>query len=215
MRGTILKVTGAVFCMAVLAGTASAAGFSETKSFSTNSLTVTNLIGEIRVAGHSGSEFEVVVDVKGGDASRDAVQIETTGNTLTVVFPKSKKYVYPALNANNKVSFRPNDSNSWIGNLLGSGKVEVSKSGNGLEIWADVEIRVPEGGRLNLKQGAGVVVAEDVAGNLNLDSHYGKVSVDSVDGNLLVDTGSGDVSVVKVRGEINIDTGSGCCHHVR
>jgi DUF4097 and DUF4098 domain-containing protein YvlB len=209
MRGTILKVAGAVFCMAALAGTASAAGFSETKSFSTNSLTVTNLIGEVRVAGHNGSEFEVVVDVKGDDASRDEVRIETTGSSLTVVFPKSKKFVYPALTGDSKVSFRPNDSDSWIGNLLGSGKLEVSKNGNGLKIWADVEILVPEGGHLNLKQGAGMVVAEDVAGNLNLDSHYGKISVDSVDGNLLVDTGSGDVSVVQVRGEINIDTGSG------
>lgn len=215
MRGTIMKVVcgvlcaGAVCCVAALAGTANAAGFSETKSFATNSLTVTNLIGEIRVTGHDGSGFEVIVDVQGDDASREEVRIETSRNSLTVVFPKSRKYVYPALGAEHEISFRMSDSDSWLGALLGRSQVKVSSRGSGLEIWADVEIRVPEGGRLNLRQGAGAVVAKDVAGDLNLDSHYGKVSVVSLDGDLLVDTGSGDVSVVEVRGDVNIDTGSG------
>ena len=214
MRGTILKVVGGVLCAAVvcgvalLAGTAAAADFSETKSFSTDSLTVTNLIGEVRVTGHKGSGFEVVVDVQGDDASRDEVQVETDHDSLTVVFPKTKRYVYPELDAHDEITFRPNDNDSWIGALLGS-QVKVSRSGSGLEIWADVEIRVPEGGRLKLRHGAGAVVAEDVAGDLDLDSHHGKVSVVSVDGDLRVDTGSGNVSVVEVRGVINIDTGSG------
>ena len=214
MRGTITRVVGgvlcaaAVCCVAALAGIADAAGFSETKTFSTNSLTVTNLIGEVYVTGHSGSDFEVVVDVQGGDASREAVQLETDSGSLTVMFPKSKRFVYPKLGAHNEVTFRPNGNDNWIGALLGS-QVKISRSGSGLEIWADVEIRVPEGGRLNLRQGAGAVVAEDVTGNLDLDSHYGKVSVASVDGDLLVDTGSGNVNVVDVRGDVNIDTGSG------
>ena len=210
MRGAILKVVCvAVCCVAGLAGVASADSFSETKSFSTDSLTVTNLIGEIRVTGHNGSGFEVVVDVKGDDASREKVQIETGRNSLTVAFPKSKKYVYPALSAD-KISFRPNDEGSWIGALLGNSKIEVSRRGNGMRIWADVEIRVPEGARLDLKQGVGVVVAENVAGDLNLDSHHGKVAVESLEGNLTVDTGSGDVDISNTQcDDMAIDTGSG------
>ncbi len=210
-----MKVVRGVLCaaavcyVAALAGTANAAGFSETKSFSTNSLTVTNLIGEIHVTGHSGSGFEVVVNVQGDDASREEVQVETSRSSLTVIFPKSKKYVYPALGTKREVSFRMNDSDSWIGALLGRSQVKINTSGSGLEIWADVEIRVPEGGHLNLRHGAGAIVAENVAGDLDLDSHYGKVSVVSIDGDLLIDTGSGDVSVVEVRGDVNIDTGSG------
>ena len=214
MRKTVINLTGGVFCaalvcsLAVFTGPASAAGFSETKKFSTDSLTVTNLIGEVRVTGHDGSGFEVVVDVQGDDASRDEVRVETGSDSLTVVFPKSKHYVYPNLDAHDSVTFQPNDSDSWIGSLLGS-KVKVSKNGSGKEIWADVEIRVPEGGRLRLRQGAGAVVAEDVAADLDLDSHHGKVTVHTVDGDLIVDTGSGDVNVARLRGGLNIDTGSG------
>jgi DUF4097 and DUF4098 domain-containing protein YvlB len=214
MRKTVMNVMGGVFCAAlvcslvVFSGTASAAGFSETKKFSTDSLTVTNLIGEVRVIGHRGSGFEVVVDVQGDDASRDEVRIDTGSESLTVVFPKSKNYVYPNLDSHSSVSFQPNEGGSWLGSLMGS-KIKVSKRGSGKEIWADIEIRVPEGGHLELRQGAGAVVAEDVSADLNLDSHHGKVSVHSIDGDLLVDTGSGDVSVAALRGGLNIDTGSG------
>lgn len=131
MRGTILKVAG-VLCF-LACGVAQAAGFSETKTVSGDTLTVTNLIGEIRVTGHNGSGFEVVVDVQGDDASRENVRIETGRDSLTVVFPKSKKFVYPALTAD-EISFRPNDEGSWIGALLGGSKIEVSRRGNGLEI---------------------------------------------------------------------------------
>ena len=209
MRSSILKAV-CVCGVAALAVSTNAAGFSETKSFSSNSLTVTNLIGEVRVAGHDGSDFTVVIDVQGEDASRGSVELETKGNSLAVVFPKSKRYVYPGLDADKTVSFRPSGHDeSWLGALLGSSTIKVDRRGNGMEVWADVEIRVPEGGRLELRHGAGAVTAKNVEGDLDLDSHYGKVAVDSIDGDLRVDTGSGNVSVAQVRGDVRIDTGSG------
>jgi len=212
MRASILKAVCVVIVCgaAAMAIPANAAGFSETKNFSSNSLTVTNLIGEVRVTGHDGDGFEVVVDVQGDDASRESVELEANANSLTVVFPKSRHYVYPGLDTDRTVSFRPNNSSeSWLGALLGSSKVMVARRGSGPEVWADIEVRVPEGGRLQLRHGAGAVVAKNLAGDLSLDSHYGKVTVDSVDGDLLVDTGSGDVSVAQVNGDVDIDTGSG------
>ena len=212
MHPSIVKFVGRGTCtgflVLILAVPAGAAGFSETERFSSNSLTVTNLIGEVRIAGHDGSDFEVVVEVQGGDASRDNVRVKTTGSSLIVEFPDSKRFVYPKLGRGN-VSFRPNANDGWLDALLGRGEVKVSGSGTGMEVWADLEIRVPDGGRLKLRQGAGEVVAENVDGDLDLDSHWGKVSVESVDGNLIVDTGSGHVDVAGVRGDVAIDTGSG------
>ena len=53
------------------------AGFDEQRSFSSDTLTVNNLIGEVRVTGHGGSTFEVQVSVRGSDASRDLIRIRT------------------------------------------------------------------------------------------------------------------------------------------
>ena len=212
MYPSIVKFVGRGTCtgflVLILTVPAGAADFSETERFSSNSLTVTNLIGEVRISGHDGSDFEVVVEVQGGDASRDNVRVKTTGSSLIVEFPDSKRFVYPELGRSN-VSFRPNANGGWLDALLGRGEVKVRGSGAGMEIWANLEIRVPDGGRLKLRQGVGEIVAENVDGDLDLDSHWGKVSVESVDGNLIVDTGSGHVDVAGVRGDVAIDTGSG------
>lgn len=190
-----------------------AADFTETKTFSSSSLTLTNLIGEVRVTGHRGSGFEVVVAVHGKDASRDAVKLETGGDSLTIVLPESKTYRYPGLGSADSVSFDPDDGDGgWLGALLGRSQIKVTKSGSGLEAWADVEIRVPQGGELRLRQGVGEVTAADIAGNLDLDSHHGRITAESIDGRLIVDTGSGDVSVAKIHGQLSVDTGSGDVH---
>lgn len=199
-----------VLGLALLAIPATAADFSETRTFSSDSLTLTHLIGEVTVSGHRGSGFEVVVHVHGADASPQNVRLETSGDRLTVEFPDSKRFVYPNLKNDRKISFQPNNGNGgWLSSLLGSDKLEVTRDGKGLEIWADIEVRVPSGGNLRLRHGVGDIDAKGVEGDLDLDSHYGTVRVDSVDGDLMVDTGSGDVSIAEVNGELNVDTGSG------
>jgi len=209
MQSSITKAV-LVLGLAILSIPASAADFTETKTFSSDTLTLTNLIGEVTISGHRGSGFEVVVHVQGDDASRDSVRLETGRDRLTIAFPDSKKYVYPALENDHEVNFQPNDGDGgWLSSLLGGDRIKVTRDGSGMEVWADIEVRVPSGGNLRLRQGVGEVHANEVDGDLDLDSHYGTVTVDSVDGNLVVDTGSGDVSIAGVNGELSVDTGSG------
>lgn len=191
--------------------TSQAGEFSESWTTSSNSLTVHNLIGEIEVTG-GGSEFEVTVHVRGADASRDAIKLDGSRDKLEIIFPETKRFVYPKL-GRGKVSFSPsNDGGSWLSQMFGAmrgGSIEVNGSGRGTEIWADLEIRVPDGAEFQIFHGVGDLTASGIEAELTLDTSSGTVSVDKVDGSLLVDTGSGAVSVANSRGEISIDTGSG------
>jgi hypothetical protein len=186
------------------------------RSIEAERLVVRNLIGRVEVEGSSGSAFEVVVVVQGADAGRDLIDVvveEGREAELNVVFPvnQHRDYVYPELGRSN-VRFNPGGagSSSWIGRLFGDGSIEVTGDGPGLEVWADVTIRVPRGAGLYVEHGVGETVAHDVHGALTLDTSSGGVRVETVEGPLVVDTGSGEVRVVGVRGSsIRIDTGSG------
>jgi len=199
----------AVCALIALSGTAVEAGFEETKTFSGGQLTVRNLIGEIEVVGHSGSQFEVQVKVQGSDATAKSVQLESTGSELEVRFPlsESRHYVYPRL-GKGETRFNT-DGDSWLGSLLGGRDVRVSGSGSGLEIWADITIRVPAGAELEVDHGVGEIQARNLDGAVVLGTHSGAVEVDGASGELIVDTGSGHVTVRNVEGDVNVDTGSG------
>ena len=208
-------VIGLAFVIAALAAPAQA-DFEASHSFSSDELVVRNLIGQVQVKGHDGSAFEVRVNVQGRDASRERVHIEEDGGGLNVVFPvdENKHYVYPRLGSGSKTTFSLSEGESgWLSSvlhgLLGSGRITVTGSGRGLEIWADVEVRVPRGGELTVKHGVGGIHAEHVDGNLVLDISSGAVQVTEVNGGVNVDTGSGSVTVSEVMGTVLIDTGSG------
>jgi len=196
------------------------AGFDEHATLQGSKLELTNLIGEVRIEGADSGPFQVDVSVQGEDATRDRVKIETReGGTasLLVRFPldESTRYVYPELGHRSHSSFRMStheDDESWWKQVFGAvaGKrIEVSGSGRGMEIWADVSVRVPRGKELRLRLGAGTVVARNVDGNLDLDTHVGGVDASSIHGDLTVDTGSGSVKVDEVEGTVDLDTGSG------
>lgn len=193
----------------------SSADFSESLSFSGSSLDVNNLIGEIKVVKGSGSGFKVDVKVQGSDASRETVKIKQSGNTLTVVFPNSNNFVYPRLGSNSKSTFSTDSDRSggWLAQIIdgltGSDRITVRGSGNGKEVWADITIAVPSGGRLNVRHGCGTAEAQDVDGDISLKVRSGKIDVNGVNGSLNADTGSGHVTAVNLRGNVNIDTGSG------
>jgi len=197
--------------LALLVPVASAAGFSETKTFSSNELTVSNLVGAVTVT-EGGSSFEVTVNVRGSDASKSKVRIETDSDSLRVVFPDSERFVYPELGSS-RVRFSPSSSGDggWLHSLLGlaGDRVEVSKDGRGTEVWADVEIRVPAGGALTVRHGAGAIRASGVEGDLDLGCRAGAIEVEDVVGDVSADTGSGKVVVAGVRGAVLVDTGSG------
>jgi DUF4097 and DUF4098 domain-containing protein YvlB len=216
---SVLRLLAVVACCALAGALAptSQAAFEKAMSLSADTVEIRNLIGEIEVEGHRGSDFEIEVRVQGSDATPDRVEIrveEGRRADVTILFPldESKRYVYPRLNGGN-VSFSANDdSGSWLSKLfgaIGNGNIKVRGSGSGLEIWADVTVRVPRGKSVVIDNGVGTVVARDVDADLNLATNSGHVEVTGATGSVSVDTGSGHVTVAHVEGPLHLDTGSG------
>ncbi|HYV51105.1 MAG TPA: DUF4097 family beta strand repeat-containing protein [Dongiaceae bacterium] len=181
-------------------------------------LKVVNLIGEVHVTKQEGSTFEVVVHVQGKDANRDRIYVRLEGETLTVHFPLAEgtHFVYPNLAMGSRSTFYWNPEGGAIHygvkDVLGIGdhrKITVTHSGSAPEMWADVEIRVPAKGRLEVVDGVGTLDAEAVEGDLTLRVHSGPIRAEKIVGELNVDTGSGSVSVASVKGRVIADTGSG------
>jgi hypothetical protein len=204
-----LALVGCLLIVAVAAP--AAAGFDEKGTLSADSLVLRNLIGEIEIVGHRGSSFEIEVRVQGDDANPERVRIETTEGPdaeWNIIFPldESKRFVYPRMQGGS-TSFGM-QGRSWVSNLFG-GNIRVSGSGSGLEIWADVTVKVPHGKRVVVEHGVGRIRATDVDADLDLDSRSGAVEVVGTNGSVSVDTGSGKVSVESLRGNLHIDTGSG------
>jgi len=186
------------------------AEFQEVASFTADSLTLENLIGEIRVEG-GGAEFRVEVDVRGRDASKESIRLEKKDGpeaTLSVRFPldTDRRYVYPRLGPGSRSTFEPG---SGLKKIFGAGKIKVSGSGSGLEVWADATVTVPPGGSLRIRHGVGSVAVSNVDGTIDVRVQSGAVSADGVRGGLSVDTGSGRVEVADTDGPLKIDTGSG------
>lgn len=214
-RDAIVRVLTVLACIssAGLLGPAATA-FEERATLPADALVLRNLIGRIDVEGHDGSSFEVEIRVQGSDATPDRVVIETTQGRnaeVDIRFPldESRRFCYVYPEASGSTSFSLDEDSSWLAKLFGSGNVKVSKSGGGLEIWADVRVPVPRGKMLVVDHGVGTIIAQDVDGGLELSTRSGPVQVDDVRGPVSVDTGSGRVSLADIAGDLHVDTGSG------
>ncbi len=190
-------------------------------TYATPSLTVLDMIGRVEVVSAPGSAFRVTVRVEGEDAAPDILKMLEKGDkepTLMIQFPveEHREYVYPPMGPDGRTTItyredRPREE-SWFRRLIAditSKRVTVRGRGGGLEVWADITIAVPSGGRLKVVDRVGEITAHDVAGNLDLDTSRGDIVVDGLTGDLVTDTGSGSVDVSDIRGEVVIDTGSG------
>jgi hypothetical protein len=198
------------------------AEFERTVTLQGRSLLLTDLVGEVRVEGYDGTDFQAVVSVRGEDATEDRIKIEThEGNDaqLTIRFPVEHEhhYVYPPAGHGTHSRFSASCLTGgrdvkfgWRELLHGlRDQVEVSGSGRGLEVWADVVLRVPRGASTEVRIGFGAIAASAVEGDLVLDTSAGPVTARGVKGSLVADTGSGSVTVSDVEGNLSIDTGSG------
>ncbi len=210
-------LAGALLMVAGLAATQQSQA-EERLTFGSDELEVRNLIGEFSISRHGGSEFEVIVRILGSDAEGSGVQVlrEDAGDRglLTIQFPQSGKFVYPRMGKNSKtrISLHHGEDRGWMMELFDSvfGRdITVSGGGSGLEVWADVEVRVPAGARLQVRHGVGATRVGDVRGDLELETRSGRIEVDGVDGELRVETGSGHVEVARVTGVLGVGTGSG------
>lgn len=191
-------------------GPAWAQEFDETFRFDAESLRVSNLIGAVDVEGHDGDGFEVLVEIRGADAAADLVEFETDEGRrarLAVRFPDEDRFVYPELGRGRVRMDRDGDDGGW--SFFGGDRIEVRGRGDGLELWADVTIRVPRDAALSVRNGVGLVGATDVAADLDLGTRSGEIRAEGIDGALEADTGSGHVEVSGVTGDLYVDTGSG------
>jgi hypothetical protein len=211
-RPTFLLLAVLSSAGAVALGLPAQAGFDEQVSLAADALVVRNLIGETRVVGHDGPSFEIEIRVQGKDATPERVRVETVegpSGRVEVHFPlgESRRYVYPAL-GHGRVSVGADDS-GFLSRILGRDMVEVSSGGSGLEIWADLTVRVPRSKRVEIRQAVGDVAASGLEAEVDLDTSSGTVEVRDVKGSVSIDTGSGDVTVEGVEGDLSADTGSG------
>lgn len=193
-------------------------------------VSVYNLAGTVQVLPGSGSEVAVEIRRGGDDAEMLEVDVrEVNGRQALIVRYPSDEVVYPEMGRRSRTNIRVSEDGTF-GDGSGGRRTEVDirGSGNGMEAWADLIIRVPRGtdltvhlavgeaevgaveGDISIDTGSGAVSAQGGSGSLNLDTGSGGVTVGDFEGDLLVDTGSGAVELSGIRGgEVDVDTGSG------
>jgi len=220
MKRCSARVIPAAMIAMLLAAAAVAGEFTESFDLRADELRLFNLIGEVRVESASGDEFEILIEVRGDDASRDHIEIDVDKGRearVHVIFPtdKERKYVYPRLGRGKATIRFGDDTDSkagWLGKIvrgIKGDKITVSGRGRGLEIWADVTVRVPRGREANIRLGVGEIEAENVRGDLILDVNSGSVTANDIEGSVLGDTGSGSIQFTDIEGDVDADTGSG------
>ena len=198
----------------VLVVPAARADYQESFTFDSGSLQLTNLIGAVEIEGHDGSGFVVEVTVSGADAEEGVIEFRPTEGDraeLVIGFPveDERTYVYPELGRNSRTTFNPGRGDRGIWDVFGRGKIEVRGSGRGMELWADVRVKVPSGAEFIVFNGVGAIEAADLAAHLEINVRSGSAYVRDVVGDVAVDTGSGHVEIDTVEGDLMVDTGSG------
>lgn len=178
---------------------------------------VYNVAGNVRVERGSGREVEVEVVRRGKDAARLRVETGTIRGTptLRVVYP-SDDVVYRGNTERSRwgsrTETRVRDDGTWGGERGWNGgrRLRVRSSGDGLDAWADLVIKVPDGHDVDAYLLVGALEARDVDANLRLDVGAARVSASSTRGALLIDAGSGGVTLRDVQAtQLTVDNGSG------
>ncbi len=182
---------------------------------------VFNVAGDLRVEPGSGRDVEVRVTLRGRDANRLRVETGTVRGlpTLRVVYPDDD-IIYDGGDSGSSrrssMETRIRDDGTWgndggrDGWLREGRRIRVRASGRGVEAWADIVVRVPEGQSVDSYLLVGSLSASGVRGNLRLDAGAARVTADRVSGVLYVDTGSGSVALRDIRGsQLTVDVGSG------
>jgi hypothetical protein len=176
-----------------------------------------NLVGAVEVIGHGGSDYQVEVTVRGSDAREGLIRFEEREGQqpeLRILFPleQHREYRYPVLGRGQTRINAERGERGWLSELLTAitgGDVRVAGRGPGLEVWADVTVRVPEGGRVDIEHGVGAVLAKDLRADARIEVLSGAVAFERIVGDVVASTGSGEVTAHDVRGDLSIDTGSG------
>lgn len=180
----------------------------ESRSLSGDRVAVYVPAGEVRVERGTGTSVEVEIRLLGPDASRLRLETGELGgrNALVVRYPEGEDIVYPAMRGNSNLSMR---SDGTFGGR-GGDRIRISRSGRGIEAWAEAVVRMPEGRDVQVRVGGGTIEARQVSGTLRLATGPGSVVVEEVQGDLEVAVGSGELRARGVEGtRVSLTTGSG------
>jgi DUF4097 and DUF4098 domain-containing protein YvlB len=183
---------------------------SKTYTLEGQDVAVYDLVGQVTLEQGTGSSVQLEIRRGGADAAKLRVEQTTIRGrpTIRVVFPDDH-IVYSALGPHSNSQFSINEDGTWGEGGRQSRRIWVRGDGNGLEAYADITIKVPEGQRLAVYLGVGKLEASNVSGDLKLDASSGNIRLSSVSGSINADTGSGNVEATGSSGSLNIDTGSG------
>jgi hypothetical protein len=201
----------------VLSSPALLSAQTERQSLGGNQVAVYNLAGRITVERGTGRDVEVEITRGGRDGSRLRLERGRIGDrsTLQVIYPDDEiVYTGSARGGRwaGRTELRIRDDGTWGGDAgwRSSRKVRIASRGDGLEAWADVRIRVPDGRDVAVYLAAGELTATDVDADLRLDVASARVAATGTRGGLVVDAGSGGVMLRGVNATaLDVDNGSG------
>jgi hypothetical protein len=219
-----------------LSALSSAAAQTERRSIGGRTVALYNVAGVVRVERGRSRDVEFEITRRGRDGGK--LRIETGSvrglPTLRVIYPDDDVVYRGDVDADrddrsgrsdrdrnrnwgsrwgSRTESSMNDDGTWGGDRgwgVGRRRVRVSRTGSGLEAWADIRVLVPEGQELKAYLLVGELRADDVNGDLTLDVASARVFTNRTRGVLNIDAGSGGVEVRDARGgRVSVDNGSG------
>lgn len=187
---------------------------SERRTLSGDHIAVYNVAGTMRVERARGRDVEIEITRAGRDAGKLRIETGTVRGlpTLRVVYPEDEVVYRGGRGRSFRTETRVRDDGTWGGDGRWNAgrKVQVRSSGSGLEAWADVVIRVPDGRTVDAYLLVGELAAREVDADLRLDVASARVFAEGTRGALTIDAGSGGVELRDVSAtRLVVDNGSG------
>lgn len=166
-------------------------------------LRVTNLAGSVRIVpGDSGPVLRASIEA-GSEALAGAVRLEQErdGDTVSVSVQLPDDL--------DEVRYEDDQFRRIDVRLEYEGERVRVRSDGGEPLRVDLELELPQGTALALRQGVGDISVAGVDADLELSLNYGPVRARDGQGALVAVTRAGDIAVKSHRGQLDAKTGSG------
>lgn len=204
MRKTSHNLFAALAALACLAALPAAAAERVVDlEFDATTLRVTNLAGSVRIVPGAGV-ITLRATIKGDDAALvEALRLEPSRKgdaaQVTVELPDGL----------DEVRYEDAQFSRLDVRLDYEGERVRVRSGSGERLRVDLELQIPAGTRLELRQGVGDLAVSGVDADLELSLNYGRMRAADSRGALTAVARSGDIDIKSQRGQVDAKTGSG------
>jgi len=148
------------------------------------------------------------LEIEAGAGSLEVIGVSGTDDivvTATIQVPeddadKARKEIDSRL----VLSLEKNGDNAVLKGYFKDGFMNFGDSPH-----VQLEVRIPARLDLNVDDGSGSIVVDNVAGNIQLEDGSGSIQMTNVGGNVEIDDGSGSISIERVGGDLFVGDGSG------